>query len=257
MFGLSIPGNIADMKSLITSIPVEDIPFIEVQGELDSNQDILSFISQKQFTIINSYGYIDSNLLTNVIEQKSRLRDEIFNKLHCFITNSQTPENITLDFGISYKTADDKYNSLKIKLLHNLYKSIYEWNKTICLPTRIPGSEESIQVILCLLKHLMLNKFKICLNIFPHELKNEQLISSLISGLKYNIGIIRLVYEPTTGNYITENFIKFCFEILKKQGLKHPIIFAPAIDSLSLLDKEISNICTLRKSTADYCLNQA
>jgi len=97
----------------------------------------------------------------------------------------------------------------------------------------------------------MLNRFKICLNIFPHELKNEQLILNLISGLKYNIGVIRLIYEPATGNYITENFIRFCLETLKKQSLRCPIIFAPALNNVTLLDREIANICALRKVIKD------
>lgn len=251
MFALSLPSNITDIVSLITNIPAEVIPYIEIQGEYPDKQYVFNIISKKKIIIINSYGYIDSNLLSNVIEQKSRLRDEIFDKLHYFIENPLTPENITLDFGLSYKTIEDGSNLLKIKHLHNLYRSIYIENKKICLPLRLPGDEESSQTILDILKHLILNKFRVCLNIFPHELKNEQLISTLISKLKYNIGIIRLVYEPATGNYITEKFIRFCFETLKKQNLKYPIIFAPSISNITFLDKEIENICALRKAMVD------
>ena len=124
-------------------------------------------------------------------------------------------------------------------------------NKKICLPIRLPGNAESIQAILGILKHLMLNRFKICLNIFPHELKNEQPILNVISGLKYNIGVVRLIYEPATGNYITENFIRFCLETLKKQSLRCPIIFAPTINNVTVLDREIANICVLRKTMAN------
>ncbi len=251
MFAFSLPDNIADLSSLIGNIPVEDIPFFEIQGELADSQDILRVISQKNFTIINSYGYVDSNLLANVAEQKTRLRDEVFDKLHGLITNPLAPEHITLDFGLTYKNIEDDLNLLKIKHLHNLYRSIYNENKKICLPVRLPGNAESIQSILSVLRQLMLNRFKICLNIFPHELKNEQLILNLISGLKYNIGVIRLVYEPATGNYITEKFIRFCLEALKKQSLSCPIIFAPAFSDLTVLDREISNICDLRRAVED------
>lgn len=251
MFAFSLPDNIADVESTIVNIPVDDIPFIEIRGDLVDNQDILNLISQKNFTIANSYGYISNNLLTNVMEQKTRLRDEIFDKLHYFITNPLAPEHITLDFGLAYEDIEDEHNFFKIKQLHNLYRSIHNENKKICLPIRLPGNAESVQTILNTLKHLMLNKFKVCLNIFPHELKNERPVSDLISGLKYNIGVIRLIYEPATGNYITESFIKFCLETLKKQSLNCPIIFAPAISNIPLLDKEIANISTLRKTIAN------
>jgi hypothetical protein len=252
MFAFSLSDNIADVESLIVNIPVKDIPFIEIEGGAWADkQDILTLISQKNFAIINSYGYINNNLLTNVTEQKSRLRDEIFDKLHYFITNPLAPDHITLDFGLSYKNIEDELNFFKIKHLRNLYRSIYNENKNICLPVRLPGNAESIPTILSTLKHLMLNSFKICLNIFPHELKNEQLILNSISGLKYNIGIIRLIYEPATGNYITENFIRFCLETLKKQSLRCPIVFAPVFSNVTILDREIANICALRKAVAD------
>lgn len=245
MFAFSIPENIADVESLIVNIPIEDIPFIEVQGD---KEDLLRFISQKKITIVNSYGYIDNSLLTNVIEQKGRLRDEVFDKLHCFITNPLAPEYITLDFGLLHKDVEGELNFLKIKHLHNLYKSIYNENKKICLPIRVPGNTESPQSILSVLRNLMLNKFRICLNIFPHELKNEEVILNLISGLQYNVGVIRLIYEPATGNYITESFVRFCLETLKKHSLRCPIIFAPTVNNVSLLDREVSNICILRKA---------
>jgi hypothetical protein len=257
MFTFSLPDNLTDAESLIANIPVGDIPFVEVQGELADKQEILSLLSQKHFNIINSYGYINSSLLTNVIEQKPRLRDEIFDKLHCFITNPLSPEHITLDFGLSYKDIEDELNFLKIKHLRNLYRSIYNENKKICLPIRLPGNAESIQTILNTLKQLMLNKFKICLNIFPHELKDEQPILNVIAGLKYNIGVIRLIYEPATGNYITENFIRFCLDTLKKYSLKNPIIFAPIFNNIAILDREITNICALRKTITKYYSNLA
>lgn len=247
MIALSTPEHISNLESMFDSIAANSIRFIEIQGSEADSRHVLGTAFQKGLTVINSYNYVDCNFFSNIISQKNSIKDKAFDKLNSLITNPLIPENITIDFGFSYIKIEAKQNSAIIEYLHALYKPIYESRKKICLPVRLPGDEEACVVILGLLKQLMSNKFKICLNIFPHEIKDELRISSLISNLKYDIELIRLVYEPSVGNYITEKIVRFFADTIKKLRPKPVIIFAPAADSSVVFEKEISSIGALQK----------
>ena len=87
----------------------------------------------------------------------------------------------------------------------------------------------------------MFNGFKICLNIFPHEVKKSS-PDKIYQWYDFDLKIVRIIYEPETGNYLTEKLLKHWIEPLDKIDFTGDIIFHPITDILPLFENEIINL---------------
>lgn len=91
----------------------------------------------------------------------------------------------------------------------------------------------------------MMNRFKICLNIYPHDIKKDDKFEDFIHDLSFRLELIRICYDANSGNYISDKLLKHWMEIFKRCDINCPIIFVPSVNSIEMLELEMNNIYSL------------
>lgn len=242
MFGLSIPHTLSDCAGAIRRLDPSLMPYLELQGDLISDRKVLEAVVDKKL-YLNSYDYIKSSTITNSLEQTDTFQEELLSTIEILISDKihSNLDNITIDFGLFRNPESERVPSF----LRKLYYKILQSNKNICLPVTLPGMEESLTAIQTVFYKLMLNRFRVSLNIYPHEIKKDDDFSNFISDLEFRIEFIRICYDAGSGNYITDKLLNHWLEIFKRCDINSPIIFVPSVGSVEMLEQEVSNICNL------------
>ncbi|HBM15731.1 MAG TPA: hypothetical protein DD381_05215 [Lentisphaeria bacterium] len=246
MFGISIPQSCSASSDFIKSIDRDLLQCIELQGDLIQDAKLLDAVNISQLYLINSYDYIKNSTIVNSLEQPEIFHDEVIATINSLLGEKQYAilENVTIDFGLLKDSEQEK----TFKFIKNLYYKIFQSGKNICLPVTIPGMEQKEEIIRTAFYKLMLSNFRVCLNIYPHEIGRDEDFSGFINAINLRTSLIRICYDAMLGNYITDNLLMYWRENFVKYELNCPVLFAPSVSNIEMIEHETKNIYELLKN---------
>ncbi|HJO92643.1 MAG TPA: hypothetical protein QF753_04515 [Victivallales bacterium] len=242
-FGISIPDVTPNFNTLIKGINYKYFDGIELRGNIFKNSDLPNLLKLYRLRILNLFNLVEPSILSNIDTQPNNVRQELIKLLYSSISNYKefNIQNFSLDFGLCNTAYKNKPNLVKIEFLRQLYYPIYKSKKHICMPLTIPdNNSENIKNLTDTLKELMLDNFRICINIFPHEIKKKISPDSLFENFIFDLQLIRIIYEPSTGNHLTEALLKFWLDPLIKINFKGSIIICPNVNNLESFEEEVN-----------------
>lgn len=247
MFGISLPHFLPDPVNFIRNLDSRLIHFLELQGTLVSEPKVIDAILAKGIYPLNSYDYIKKSTITNSLEQSDIFQYDVLRTIELLLSEKSyiMLGNVTIDLGILREGIDPGESEKIINFVKKLYFRILSSSKNICLPIVLPGMESDLTIIQKLFYKLMLNRFKICLNIYPHDIKKGDDFEDFIHNLSFRLELIRLCYDASSGNYISEKLLNYWMEIFKRYDINCPIIFVPSVNSTEMLELEMNNIYEL------------
>ncbi|MCP4178017.1 MAG: hypothetical protein GY756_09640 [bacterium] len=245
-FGISIPNFTTDFGNIIKTINSKCFSGIELRGNIFKNKELPGLLKLQRLELLNLFNLVEPSILSNIDSQPNNVKQELINFLYSSIKDYKefNIQNFSLDFGINDLAYKNKRTSDNNVFLHQLYYPIYKSKKYICMPLTIPDNNlnENKKCLTDTLKELMLDNFRICINIFPHEIKKKISPENLFKDFIFDLQLLRIIYEPATGNHLTESLLKFWLEPLIKINFKGPIIICPNIKSLELFEEEVNKI---------------
>ena len=247
MLGISIPQSCCERTLFDKNLPQGLFSCVELQGDVILDKNLVKLISEKRAGLINSYDYIKNSTIINSLDQSEIFQDSVISTIETLFDEPvyDNLENITIDFGLMRDNDQEK----TLKFIQKLYFKIYRSGKNICLPVTVPGMDAKKEMMSKLFYKLMLNNFKICLNIYPHEIDKNDYYSEFINNFTFRISLIRICYDAASGNYLSDKLLEHIIEILEKCGCCCPIIFVPNVQSAETLVSEADNIFNIIKTT--------
>jgi len=206
----------------------------------------MDVINVRKFYLINSYDYIKNSTIVNSLEQPEIFQDEVITTIDSLLSERQYAnlDNITIDFGLLKDGIQEK----SLNFIKKLYFKIFQSGKNICLPVTIPGMEKKADIIREVFYKLMLSNFKVCLNIYPHEIARGEDFSEFISAVNLRTSLVRICYDAALGNYITDKLLMRLREVFVKCDLNCPVLFAPSVNNIEMIEHETKNIYELLKN---------
>lgn len=244
MFGVSLPNFLLCPINFIRNMDSKIIHFLELQGTLVSEPKVMDEILAKGIYPLNSYDYIKNSTVINSLEQSDIFQYDVLRTIELLLSEKSymVLGNVTIDFGLFREGINFEETEKIINFVQKLYFKILSSSKNICLPVVLPGMEKNLTIIQKTFYRLMLNRFKICLNIYPLDIKKDDNFEEFIHDLSFRLELIRICYDASSGNYISDKLLKHWMAIFKRCDINCPIIFAPSVNSVEMLELEMNNI---------------
>ncbi len=176
--------------------------------------------------------------------QSDKIIDEFkqhFRKLLTQASNAGV-EGVTVDFELERALVDKTYCDCLRKLLQSLWGTLYEANINLLFPLRLPILTDNLKALdyLKFKQQLMFSNVFFSIDVHPHELVGKNIsIDDFIRWLRFDLAIIRIVYEPSTGNHLVPKLITPWLKSLDKYSVPAKILFAPVISSQESLEHEL------------------
>ena len=126
-------------------------------------------------------------------------------------------------------------------LIKSLAPILYDKKTFMNLPIRLPEtSSGSAEKYLKFKTDLMSPYIKFAVNIYPHELKRDYSPEALLRFFRFDLGILRIMYEPEIGNRLVEKHVEPWMGYLKKNDFQGRLLFCPRVSDEESLANEIS-----------------
>ena len=153
----------------------------------------------------------------------------------------------TLDFGIERAFTNPQLRANLIQFIKRLAPAIIPAPFPVLLPVRIPFyANEQGRDYAIFLRDLVISNCAFSLDIHPHELAGQTFSpASFLRPLRFDIGLIRFIYEPAIGNRLVEKVLEPWLKYLQEIEYRGDIIFCPASGDHEIFEREYANLTKL------------
>ncbi len=246
-YSISITYGLDNWELIFKILFEEYFSGIELPAYYLNSIKLPELINNSYLKITNIIDLVQNSISRGVIDQNDKVKSDIFEYINSTINKNYEFEFncFTLDLGFSPDSPGKDTSKHKVNFLKRFMNTLYSKNMTMLLPVRIPDTPPiNIQGVFIqeILHDVMFNKYKVCLNLYPHEVKRRYNPKSVLQWYDFDLKAVRIIYEPEIGNSLTEKLLKYWLEPLDNIRFKGDIIFCPKTTSFSLLESEIRKL---------------
>ena len=248
-FSIGIPYGLNNWHLIFELLHSDYFEGVEIPADYLSSRKLPRVLDKTKMKVVNVLDPVQVSLSRSISEQNDPVKSELFNLINTMISKNYKFKinNISLDLGFDLNN-QEKYYDAKINFLKNFAYSLYTNNMNLCLPIRVPDSDDPAKFGTYMndaITKTMLNSFRICMNLFPHEVKNKHNPDKMYDIYMLNMELLRIVYEPETGNYITKKLLKYWLEPLDNISFAGPVILCPKTSNFNLFENEVKKISSI------------
>ena len=246
-FSIGIMYGLKDWELVFDLLYDDYFEGIELPAYYLNSQKLPKLLEKSGIKVTNVVNLVQSSISRSIIEQNEKVKNDIFEYINkiIFKTYDFSFTCFMLDLGFDSTNCKKDDVTAKIQFLKQFVFTLHSNNITMTLPVRIPNSSSiSEQGIYMqdVIRGTMFNRYRICLNLFPHEVKKKCKPESVYQWYDFDLKTVRIIYEPETGNYLTKKLLEYWLKPLNDIGFKGDVIFCPQTNSFSLLENEIKNL---------------
>ena len=246
-FSISVMYDLKSWELVFDLLHDEYFQGVELPAHYLSSPKLPSLLEKSGMEVTNVVDLVQSSISRSVIQQNEKVQSDIFEYINTTISKTYdfSFSCFLLDLGIDPTSSKENTLTPIIQFLKKFIYTLYSNNMTITLPARIPDTMslaeqgKYMQKIIC---ETMFNKYKVCLNLFPHEVKKKNKPETIYQWYDFDLRTVRIIYEPETGNYLTEKLLKYWLNPLYAMGFESDVIFCPKTNSFSVLENEIKSL---------------
>ncbi len=243
MFGFSFINchNYSDLRC----DACDDLPVLELTPNQLSSPPTAIFIRHFHDKIhLHLRRLAEKSLTQSITEQSSSIQRSFVRHFSQLLELPEWPiHSATFDFGIERAIEAPQHQSALIKFFKQLAPPIIKSPFPILLPVRIPlqlnvSGAEYRQF----LNNLVINNIAFSIDIHPHELAGKEFSpEKLLRLLRFDIDLIRFIYEPEVGNHLVPKAVIPWLNYLNEIAYHGDIIFCPAGGDAELFEQEYHN----------------
>lgn len=192
--------------------------------------------------IVNIVDIIPSSIASGIIEQDNRIIQDFRLRISELISkmNSKGIYSFTMDNGIEAVPRDQEHAEKLLPFIKSIAPILYDKKTFMNMPVRIPETVKgAAEKYLNFKTGLMSPCIRFAVNIYPHDLKRDYSPDELLRFFRFDLGTVRIVYEPEIGNRLVEKHVAPWIDYLNKNHYKGPILFCPRLSSEETLIEEI------------------
>lgn len=228
--------------------------FPEADGSILSCFELTGHFIEKKLLrkqlcrIVNIVDVIPSSLASGIVDQDKKIIQDFRLQLAGLLSrmNSLGIFSFTMDNGIEGIPRDEDHAEKLVDFIKSVAPMLYDKKTFLNLPVRVPETlKGSPEKYLKFKTDLMSPCIKFAVNIYPHDLKRDYSPDELLRFYRFDLGIVRIVYEPEIGNRLVEKHVEPWIKYLKKNNYRGSLMFCPRLSSEESLAEEISFLTEL------------
>ena len=230
-FGFSFSG-VKNLTELPPGIVADNLKYIEINGEEMLNfYETFKNFRRRTFAVRDIINPITTR---SVWEATAAIKADFYNHFNTLSGRSlrQGCRFITLDLDltVNYAPENDQRERL-LRSFKGLYRGLMENNLILLMPLRFPAadSRDTWGITRRFLFDSLNDRVKIVLDVHPHEISDPVKVREILQKIKMQLRMIRLVYEPETGNRIIKPHIEMCLNHSIVYPSAVPFLFAPQL----------------------------
>jgi hypothetical protein len=177
-------------------------------------------------------GLVDPSLPPAVVRDRS-LENDFLRLFHDRLLRAAAfgARSVTADFPLDSAAADAGFHEGMRRLLGLTFHSLWSMGLTMMLPvaTRKLSAEERVFLDFCanFMRGAPRPSLRCSLSVRPHEMKDAATPAEIMRPLRFDTAAVRLVYEPETGNHLTERAVAPWISWLDKSCFSGMLLFCP------------------------------
>jgi hypothetical protein len=249
-FSINIPFGLQEWTIFFDIFYHEYFSGVELPVDYLDTPNLPALLKKNNQSVTNVVDIMEPSLLRNAALQDDIVKTDLFEHVNSVFLKKYnfSVENYTFDIGFIPLCKNKNEDNSRIKFLKKYAYALYKFGRTVSIPVNVNSdfkigaySEYYFDVI----QQSMFNLFKLCLNIFPHDLKKTIPPNDIYNRFIFDINNIRIVYEPDTGNYLTEKLFLFWLEPLIKYNYTGNIIIVPKTRNSFVYENEVKKLSTI------------
>ena len=249
-FSINIPYGLKDWKIFFNIFYPEYFYGVELPADYLNEFDLYQSLKINNQKIVNVVEVTEQSLLKNAALQETAVKNEIFEYVNSLFSKKYnfSIEGYMLDLGFAPHNKDKREDVLRINFLKKYIYALYTAKRVVSIPVNVNSDfvfDKYSEYYFKIIQKSMFHLFKLCLNIFPHDLKSSILPKDIYDKFIFDVENIRIVYEPDTGNYLTEKLFSFWLKPLAQYNYSGNIIIVPKTQNETIYENEIKKISTI------------
>ena len=245
-FSISITYGLKNWELVFDLLLDEYFEGIELPAYYLNNPNLPALLEKSGMEVTHVVDLVQSSISRSIIEQSDKVKNDIFEYINSIASRKYdfSFNSFMLDVGF-LATSSKEDTTARLKFLKQFIYTLYSNNITMTLPFRIPDPasiSRQGKFIQEIISGMMYKGYRACLNLYPHEIKKKINPESIFQWYDFDLRTVRIIYEPETGNYLTEKLLKYWLKPLLEIDFKGDVIFCPKTNSFSLLENEIKNL---------------
>ena len=247
MFGFSFI-NCKNLGSFTPSTDTTTFSAVEIPGNMINSNEKMQFPQIKAASSLHIRRLVESSVSRTITEHSEQLVKSFIAHFNSSIqVKRPNISSTTLDFGIERSFNNEQLRTNLIQFIKRLAPAIITAKFPVLLPVRVPFHAGTKGVDYThFLRGLVISNCAFSLDIHPHELAGQTFDpASLLRPLRFDLGLIRFIYEPAIGNRLVEKLLIPWLEYLKTIEYRGDIIFCPASGDHEIFEHEYTNLTKL------------
>jgi len=246
--GISYVYGPEDWEATLEHINPKVFSCAEIPGEFLDVKNVSDEFRAAGLNIINVKEPLPLPVARSIYGQDRKIVDKIKKQLGLLMeTISEFPcGNVSIDFGIDLAiTNPEKKNSL-IGFIKEMMPALHREKICLCIPSRIPmPAPATPEDYFTFLKETMYSGVRFSADIYPHEIQKTANLEELLRWYRFDMNIVRFIYEPEAGNILVEKILENWLEVFGKLSYRGPIVFCPKISTSAHFARECGRLAEL------------
>jgi hypothetical protein len=249
--GLSYVYGPEDWEATLGNISHNVFSGVEIPGDFLDCKNISDEFKSNGMEIFNVRDPLPQSMARTIYGQTPNIVDKIQRQLSMTLkkVSAYPCPNISLDFGIDLALGNQERRDFIVAFIKRAVPALYNEKVCLCLPARIPmPPPATAEGCFSFLRDTMYEGIRFSVDIYPHDPMKSPTLEELVRWYRFDMNIVRFVYEPEAGNLIVEKTIEAWFAVLKSISYGGPVIFCPKISSSSHFIRESERLAGIIKS---------
>jgi hypothetical protein len=240
MFGISIinfPSEIAlpaFNPQLFSGIELSESLIASMPRQLDIHKFKSIFFAE----------LLPQNVTAEIVQQSPNIINGFKQEMHKLLESAafHNGRAVTIDFGVESCFTNSERRRRLIKLISLLAADLLSNKITLLLPVRVPFMmNTAAEDYLAFKRELLCPNVQFSLDIHPHEMAGRNIhLYELLHWLQFDLKCVKFIYEPETGNRLTEKLLQNWLEFFKKIRFRGFIFFRPVTMVPDVFEHEIT-----------------
>ncbi len=249
--GLSYAYGPEDWETTLGNIDRNIFSGVEIPGDFLDCKNISTEFKSTGMEIFNVRDPLPQSITRTIYGQTPNIVEKIKKQLSMTLkkVSGCSCPNISLDFGIDLALGNPERRDFIISFIKHTAPALHAEKVCLCLPARIPmPPPATAESYFSFLNETMYEGIRFSADIHPHDHMKSTSLEELIRWYRFDMNIVRFVYEPEAGNLIVEKILEAWFAVLKDISYRGPIIFCPKIASSSHFIRESERLARIIKT---------
>ena len=247
--GISFAGGPAEEKMELADFPYDIFPVAELPGDMMQTSRPTKQLIFECFERLHFRNLFPAPMCRSMALQNRtiiRMFREQLRKImrRCDDLNAAS---ISLDFGVGSAVSDPDFRVEMLALINEIAADLNGHSARLLIPARVPEPEPIPQDFFNRLLCDSMNPFlSLACDIHPHELAGKEYSpAELLKPIKFDLKIMRLIYEPETGNRLVRKLVEPWTTYLLENSLPVDLIFCPLAANPEVFENEIFRLADM------------